>query len=212
MLPFLSYFFPVCKKEAHRHPRHASFLPLYSFSMCAAADFSIRRLVPTWSKAISNRASPPIFWTDRTIPCPNALCRTVSPFWKAGRLPPPPGAPAPTGEEARGCLVRALPAAPTWPGQSLHRRVGAVGLDPSGSRPVQPGRSGRLRKSGADRSRNPHSRRSGWAYRSSPPLPRPDRTGSSCPAAPGAPGGSLPQSGRDGWSWSVQRASADWRR
>lgn len=44
------------------------------------------RLVPTESKAISMRASPPMGWTDRTMPLPKALWTTASPFWKEGRL------------------------------------------------------------------------------------------------------------------------------
>ena len=48
--------------------------------MCWAADFSISRLVPTWSKAISISASPPIGWMDSTIPLPKALCSTISPL------------------------------------------------------------------------------------------------------------------------------------
>ena len=51
--------------------------------MCAAADFIISRLVPTLSNAISTRASPPIFWMDRIIPLPKALCWTMSPLWKS---------------------------------------------------------------------------------------------------------------------------------
>ena len=47
---------------------------------CWLADFSISRLVPTVSKAISTRASPPIFCTDSTRPRPKALCCTLSPF------------------------------------------------------------------------------------------------------------------------------------
>ena len=51
--------------------------------MCAAADFIISRLVPTLSKAISTRASPPIFWMERIIPLPKALCWTMSPLRKS---------------------------------------------------------------------------------------------------------------------------------
>ena len=45
-----------------------------SFFMCAEAVFAISFLVPIWSKAISRRASPPIFMTDSTIPFPKAVC------------------------------------------------------------------------------------------------------------------------------------------
>ncbi len=54
---------------------------LYSFLMYWALDFSISRLVPTPSKAISSSTSPPIFWADSTMPCPNALWDSISPFW-----------------------------------------------------------------------------------------------------------------------------------
>ena len=55
-------------------------LSLYSFSMCFPADFSISFLLPTWSKATSTSASPPMGRTDSTIPCPKAVWRTMSPF------------------------------------------------------------------------------------------------------------------------------------
>ena len=56
-------------------------IPLYNFFMCWAVNFSIRRLVPTPSKAISSRVSPPTFWVDSTMPRPKALCSSMSPFW-----------------------------------------------------------------------------------------------------------------------------------
>ena len=56
----------------------------YTFFMYWAADFSMSRLVPTVSKAISTRASYPMGVTLVMRPLPKALCWTLSPARKAG--------------------------------------------------------------------------------------------------------------------------------
>ncbi len=51
----------------------------YSFFRCFPAAFSISFFVPP-SKATSARASPPIGFTDTTVPLPKAVCSTWSPL------------------------------------------------------------------------------------------------------------------------------------
>ena len=51
----------------------------YSFFICFPADFSISFLVPP-SKATSAKASPPMGFTDTTVPLPKAVCSTWSPW------------------------------------------------------------------------------------------------------------------------------------
>ena len=53
---------------------------IYTLLINCDAAFSIMRFVPTLSKATSTRASPPMGWTERTMPVPKAAWRTISPF------------------------------------------------------------------------------------------------------------------------------------
>ena len=55
----------------------------YRRFICADAVFAISFFVPTPSKAISSKASPPILITERTIPLPNAVCCTMSPLFSS---------------------------------------------------------------------------------------------------------------------------------
>ena len=70
----------------HSIPSGESYAP-YSFFMWAEAVFAMSFFVPLPSKAISRRASPPIFSTVSTMPRPKAVCSTMSPLFSSSMGP-----------------------------------------------------------------------------------------------------------------------------